>query len=110
MEIDPGAGGAVAVPAGDGADPLHESEALYRAHAEGAASFAWSTPPVGEFTAPQPEWTAFTGQSFEELRGSGWIEAIHPHDRARTLSAWRRARAEGAPFVVEHRVRRSDGE
>jgi PAS domain S-box-containing protein len=107
MEIDPGAGGAVAVPAGD---PLHESEALYRAHAEGAASFAWSTPPVGEFTAPQPEWSAFTGQSFEELRGSGWIEAIHPHDRARTLSAWRRARAEGAPFAVEHRVRRSDGE
>src|SRR4051794_4535920 len=110
MNTDPGAGGAIATPVGEGADPLRESEALYRSHAEGAASFAWSTPPVGEFTEPQPEWTAFTGQSFEELRGDGWIDAIHPNDRARTLSAWRRARAEGAPFVVEHRVRRSDGE
>jgi len=110
MNTDPGAGGALATPVGEGADPLRESEALYRLHEEGAASFAWSTPPVGEFTAPQPEWTAFTGQSFEELRGDGWIAAIHPNDRARTLSAWRRAHAEGAPFAVEHRVRRRDGE
>jgi PAS domain S-box-containing protein len=110
MDNDPGAGGGIAMPVGNGDDPLRESEARYRSHAEGAASFAWSTPPIGEFTAPQPEWTAFTGQSFEELQGSGWIEAIHPNDRARTLSAWRRARAEGAPYAVEHRVRRRDGE
>jgi len=92
------------------ADALRQSEELYRSHAEGAASFAWSTPPFGEFTAPQPEWSAFTGQSFEELQGSGWIDAIHPNDRARTLSAWRRARAEIVPYTVEHRVRRRDGE
>jgi PAS domain S-box-containing protein len=110
MTIDPGGGAGLASPVGEGADPLRESEAWYRAHAEGAASIAWSTPPLGEFTAPQPEWSAFTGQSFEQMRGRGWIEAIHPHDRARTLSAWERARAGLSPYAVEHRVRRHDGE
>ena len=44
---------------------------------------------VGE----QTSWSAFTGQSSDELAGMGWLEAIHPDDVEATLEAWRRALA-----------------
>ena len=91
MHDEPGPGASPAVPENPHSSALAASEQHYRSHAEGAVSIAWSTPHAGEFAEPQPEWSAFTGQSFEELRGDGWMDAIHPHDRARTLSAWRRA-------------------
>ena len=59
---------------------------------------------------PQPEWTAFTGQDFETCRGTGWLDAVHPDDRAATLAGWTEAIASQSRYVVEHRLRRADGE
>jgi len=42
----------------------------------------WSTHTLGHFDADQPGWRAFTGQSEAELLGRGWINALHPDDRA----------------------------
>jgi PAS domain S-box-containing protein len=38
-----------------------------------------------------------------------WSTAVHPDDRARTEEAWRKAVAEAAPYVCEHRIRMRDG-
>jgi PAS domain S-box-containing protein len=94
------------------ADPrlLHHNEERYRTLVEAIAAMVWSTPASGEFETEQPRWSAFTGQSFEEIRGTGWLEAVHPDDHAVTVEAWSRARRQGAPYEVEHRVRRHDGE
>jgi PAS domain S-box-containing protein len=54
-------------------------------------------------------WLVYTGQSPEEIRGWGWLDAIHPDDRSRTVEAWRHAAAAHAPYQTRARVRRADG-
>jgi len=51
----------------------------------------WTTDASGAFATPQPAWAAYTGQSFEEHRGFGWGEAVHPDDRARVRALWQDA-------------------
>lgn len=85
----------------------HE-EARYRSLVLATSDIVWATAADGQFVMEQPVWTAFTGQLEEQL-GWGWLEAIHPDDRAETQGAWRRAIDEHELFTVEHRVRRVDG-
>jgi PAS domain S-box-containing protein len=89
---------------------VRRSEQRFRLLVDTAATIIWTTDPIkGEFRDPQPRWSAFTGQNFEQARGVGWLEAIHPEDRARTLDAWQAAAATRSPYQVEHRLRRADG-
>ncbi|MEW6422783.1 MAG: ATP-binding protein, partial [Deinococcota bacterium] len=57
----------------------------------------------------QPTWSAFTGQTEAEYRGSGWVEAVHPDDRAGALAAWQQAVQSRIPYQTEYRLRRADG-
>ncbi len=52
----------------------------------------------------------FTGQSSAEVQGLGWLDAVHPDDRARVHQAWLEAVANLQPFDEEYRARREDGE
>lgn len=56
-----------------------------------------------------PEWTALTGQSVEELKGEGWMDAIHGEDLERVRSAWMTAVAHGSHYNTDYRVRCADG-
>jgi len=84
------------------------NEQRYRSLVQATTAIVWDTPASGEFTAEQPGWTAFTGQSFEELRGWGWLNAIHPEDRAETVRVWSAAIAQGSSYEVEHRMQVPD--
>jgi PAS domain S-box-containing protein len=85
------------------------SEQRYRTLVETTTAIVWNTPPSGEFETEQPGWSAFTGQSFDQLRGWGWLDAVHPADRVATAQAWVSAVSEGKAYQVEHRLRRHDG-
>ena len=89
---------------------LRRSEERFRTVLEASASIIWNTDAEGDFESPQPRWTAFTGQSFEQLRGRGWLDAVHPDDCERTIEAWRHARQTRSHLELEHRLRRADGE
>jgi PAS domain S-box-containing protein len=84
------------------------NEQRYRSLVEATTAIVWDTPASGEFIVEQPGWTAFTGQSFDELRGWGWLNAIHPEDRAETERVWSAALASRSRYDVEHRLRRPD--
>jgi PAS domain S-box-containing protein len=79
-------------------------EQRYRLLVEATTAIVWDTPDSGEFEAAQPRWTAFTGQSFEELRGWGWLKAIHPDDQAETARVWSLAVANRSLYAMEHRL------
>jgi PAS domain S-box-containing protein len=91
-------------------DALRASEVRYRTLVEATCAVTWSCPPSGLQVAPQPEWMGFTGQTAEQMLGTGWSDAIHPEDVARATERWQDAVARGVPFVNEHRIRRHDGE
>jgi len=91
-------------------EALRRSEERYRALTEAVSTAVWTWNPVtheGDFAAMQRWWSALTGQTEEEQSGQerlGWIEAIHPDDRARTQLAWTTSMESGEPYEVEYRI------
>lgn len=90
-------------------EALRLGERRYRSLVEVITAIVWNTPASGEFEVEQPRWSEFTGQTFEQLRGWGWLEAVHPDDRPNTARVWSAAVASRSLYVVEHRLRRHDG-
>ena len=88
---------------------LEREEARYRSLVESSAAIVWTTPPSGELQTDQVQWQAVTGQTPEESAGAGWLDAIHPDDRAHTMAAWQAAVATRDPYRTEHRLRQADG-
>ena len=72
-------------------EALRESEERYRSLTAAITSIVWTTDAKGRFVTPQPGWTAYTGQSWEQLREFGWSEAIHPDDRETIQRVWNAA-------------------
>lgn len=91
-------------------EALRYSEERYRSLVEATSHIIWDTQAEGEFVTEQPAWTHFTGQSYEELKGWGWLEAVHPDDRAHTSQVWLTALQTRSLYKVEHRLQRYDGE
>ena len=88
---------------------LMESEARFRTLVTAATQMVWSTDADG-MIVDMPEWRAFTGQTPEEVRGTGWVAAVHPEDRPRVIESWRDAFARRAVYEAEYRVRSRAGD
>jgi PAS domain S-box-containing protein len=85
------------------------SEQRYRSLVEAAAQTVWTTNARGELVEPAPRWLAFTGQTHGAHLGLGWLDAIHPSDRTRFVTAWAGALDLRAPYQDEVRLAFHDG-
>ena len=88
---------------------LQASEARFRSLVMATSAIVWNCPANGEFTSVQAAWSAFTGQDFSAYQGTGWLDAIHPDDRAETQRAWAQARLTRSTYHVVHRLRDAGG-
>jgi PAS domain S-box-containing protein len=89
---------------------LRESEELFRLLATNIPQLVFRTHGGGERTWGSPQWIVFTGLSFEDSLGFGWLDAVHPDDRDATIAAWAKAQETGE-YEVDHRIwRTADGE
>jgi PAS domain S-box-containing protein len=91
-------------------DALRLSEQRFRALIDASAAVIWNTTAAGELMPPQPRWAAYTGQSEEAYQGWGWVDAVHPDDRARAAEVWAECVEAVRPYAIEYRLRRHDGE
>jgi signal transduction histidine kinase/ActR/RegA family two-component response regulator len=46
----------------------------------------------------------------DEAEGDGWLDAVHPDDRAEVAALWADALARAAPYKVRYRLRGRDGD
>ena len=90
-------------------EAVRESEERYRSLVQATAQIDWTTDSAGQLRTDMPRWRAFTGQSFEQVEGANWLDAVHPDDRMRVAAVWQRAVAERSFYEVEYRIRRHDG-
>ncbi len=90
-------------------EALRLSEERFRALIDASAAVIWNTNAEGELLPPQPRWAAYTGQSEEAYQGWGWVDAVHPEDRARAAEVWAECVEQVRPYEVEYRLRRHDG-
>ncbi len=92
-------------------EALRLSEQRYRSLVEATSAIVWTLPASGlADESEQPSWAAFTSQPTDQLIGWGWLEALHPDDRAVTAKVWSQAVATRSLYQIEYRVRRHDGE
>lgn len=89
---------------------LRESEERFRTLVEATTQIVWNANAKGAFTSEQPDWSEFSGLSFEKLRDWGWINSIHPSDRNETTAVWSHAVQTRSLYQIEHRLRRADGQ
>lgn len=85
-------------------EELRESAERFRGLVEGFGQFTWEASPAGAIVADSPGWRAHTGQTPDAWRGDGWLDAIHPDDRADTERKWREAVATGRAVASEYRL------
>ncbi len=89
---------------------LRESEERFRNMADTAPVMIWVTGPDKGITFVNKTWLQFTGRTFEQELGHGWAESIHPDDLGRCFEIFSTAFDARRRFVLECRLRRTDGE
>jgi PAS domain S-box-containing protein len=89
---------------------LHRESRQLRDVIETIPAYVWSAQPDGSVDFINRRWLEFSGLSMHQALGWGWIDAVHPEDRARLLEDWRAAVASGEAMESEARMRRADGQ
>ncbi len=88
---------------------LRESDERFRDLADSAPAMLWVTDPDGSCTFLSRGWYEYTGQSEENALGFGWLDAVHPDDRAQSARIFLDANRRQKKFSIDYRVRRADG-
>ncbi len=90
-------------------DALADSEAKYRSIANAMPALVWSADAEGLRDVYNDRWRQFVGEAGPSDDGRadegwGWLERIHPDDRARVEANARRAISIGEPYGIEYRL------
>jgi len=89
---------------------LRESEERFRLVADTAPVLIWMSGTDKLCTFFNQGWLSFTGRSMEQEMGEGWVIGVHPEDVQRCLRTYSASFDARAPFEMEYRLRRFDGE
>jgi PAS domain S-box-containing protein len=89
---------------------LRESEERFRTLADSAPMMVWSTGADRRCDFFNRRRLEFTGQSLDPRRVDGWADGLHPDDRPTVLARYEAALGARAPFQMDYRLRRADGE
>jgi len=88
---------------------LRVREERFRSLVMATSQIVWTNTPEGRVLEDSPSWRAFTGQTYEEWKEFGWLDALHPDDVERTRAHWLHCVATRSVFETEYRLRRADG-
>src|SRR6185503_18996177 len=69
---------------GEAAEVLRIHLDRYKSLVLALAQVVWTNDPHGEMVGEQPSWAAYTGQTLQQYQRAGWLNAVHPEDRARS--------------------------
>ncbi|MGH8759619.1 MAG: PAS domain S-box protein, partial [Burkholderiales bacterium] len=89
---------------------VRQTQIRYQALVEASAQIVWTADATGAVVEDSPSWRAFTGQTYEQWKGFGWLDTLHPEDRERISELWQRAVAERTPVQTLYRARHVSGE
>lgn len=88
---------------------IRESEKRFRALADSAPVFIWTSGLGGRLEFVNRRFTDETGRTVESLLGDSWHNLVHPSDLAGYLAACAKAEAAGEAYDVELRLRNANG-
>jgi diguanylate cyclase (GGDEF)-like protein/PAS domain S-box-containing protein len=86
-----------------------ERELYFQKMAEAVPEIIWTADPDGMDDFFNQKCFAYTGMTFEQLRGTGWTVIVHPDDLSVCAAKWESALRSGEPYDVQYRLRGKDG-
>ncbi len=91
-------------------EALRSSEILFRTMADNAPALLWVTDATGSCTYLSKQWYEFTGLAPRDGVDIDVFNNVHPDDVGQATEVLRAAHASHAPFSIDYRLRRGDGE
>lgn len=88
---------------------LRESESRFHHIADTVPVLVWMGDSGGGRSFFNRTWLQFTGRDADAEAGWGWLDVVHPEDRAGFLEQFRQALREQVEYVAEFRLCRQDG-
>ncbi len=88
---------------------IRESEERLRFVLDSMPQKIFTATADGSLDYCNPQWTEYTGLSFDQFKDWGWLQFVHPDDQAGNVRIWKQALASGEPFEFEQRFRHHDG-
>jgi PAS domain S-box-containing protein len=88
---------------------LIASEERFRTLVGHAPVGIFETDAAGACWFVNDRWSQLAGMAPGTALGDGWVNALHPDDRARVIATWDAATRSGQEFQLEYRFRRPDG-
>lgn len=89
---------------------LKESEERFRLASDAAAAMIWLSGTDKMCNYFNKSWFQFTGRSFEQEKGNGWVSGIHAEDLDKYITIYNANFDSRKEFYLEYRLRRHDGE
>lgn len=90
-------------------DSLQESLNFYLTFFEDFPVPIWQAGRNANLNYLNQSWLNFTGQALEDTVANGWLETIHPEDRALFRENYLQYFRRRKPFELEYRMRKHDG-
>jgi formate hydrogenlyase transcriptional activator len=88
---------------------LRESQKKFRLVVDSIAGLVAALTPGGDVDFVNTQVLEYFGKTFDELKNWQTSDAVHPDDLDRVVALWASTIANGQPYDVEYRLRRSDG-
>jgi two-component system CheB/CheR fusion protein len=91
-------------------DSIREKEVQYHHLADSGIALIWASRTdklCNYFNVP---WLKFTGRTFEQEMGNGWVEGVHPDDLESCVKTYVTAFDKREAFDMEYRLRHVSGE
>ena len=79
---------------------LSRSEERFRSLVAASATVVWNVAQSGEPLGAHPQWQSYTGQGSPAAHNNGWLQMVHPEDRAAMINAAHQSRQTGQPLEV----------
>ncbi len=89
---------------------IEESNEDFQALVEATTQHVWTLDEENNSNGFRTWWMEFTGQTEEETKNFGWLNAVHPDDREKIRTAWLKATSELSVLNKVYRLRKVSGE
>jgi PAS domain S-box-containing protein len=88
---------------------LRESEERFRAVVDNIPQMAWTSTQSGDVTWYNRRWYEYTGTTFEQMKGRGWIAIHHPEHLERVVAKFDECLQTGRVWEDTFPIRGKDG-
>jgi PAS domain S-box-containing protein len=91
-------------------EQLRHAERKMRQHADSMPHMVWTTSGDGKSDYFNQRCYDYTGLTFDQMKGGGWLAKVHPDDREKCVEQRTGAMTSDEPYTMEFRLQRaSDG-